>query len=309
MKNKNPNILVNNKAEFKQSLAHFFRNEKEVRDETHVGLKILFEINPPKFEYSNFDHNCRTKIVAKIVDDVTFRKFWKNACIHNETFTFKRVDVETREQYDELLKMEEKLNNIASKEYEISKSIQELIKLMDEEALKFAANDLDVWKGAIGHIKRKISLYADTIPTFDLLESDLTEEDEEEMVFKVFETTKTELSGIEQSFVQPKPILIPDATKEEWLKAIDSQKDFYNKNGRTILMDEEIINAAKGFFLGPVGVFNNKVITAETQKFDNLYEMRIFLINVQCKTKDMILYVTYEDKGVYYWRGVFVDKE
>lgn len=109
--------------------------------------------------------------------------------------------------------------------------------------------------------------------------------------------------------VNNKAELMPDATKEEWLKAIDGQKHFYNKDGRTILMDEEIINAAKGFFLGPVGVFNNKVIAAETQKFDNLYEMRIFLINVQCKTKDMVLYVTYEDKGVYYWRGAFVDKE
>jgi hypothetical protein len=109
--------------------------------------------------------------------------------------------------------------------------------------------------------------------------------------------------------VNNKTELMPDATKEEWLKAIDSQKDFYNNDGKTILMDEEIINAAKGFFLGPVGVFNNKVIAAETQKFDNLFEMRIFLINVQCKTKDMVLYVTYEDKGVYYWRGVFVDKE
>ena len=109
--------------------------------------------------------------------------------------------------------------------------------------------------------------------------------------------------------VNNKAELMPDATKEEWLKAIDSQKDFYNNDGRTILMDEEIINAAKGFFLGPVGVFNNKVIAAEIQKFDSLDEMRIFLINVQCKTKDMGLYVTYEDKGVCYWRGVFVDKE
>ena len=109
--------------------------------------------------------------------------------------------------------------------------------------------------------------------------------------------------------VNNKADLMPDVTKEEWLKAIDSQKDIYNNDGRTILMDEEIINAAKGFFLGPVGVFNNKLIAAEIQKFDSLDEMRIFLINVQCKTKDMVLYVTYEDKGVYYWRGVFVDKE
>ena len=206
MKHKKPNILVNNKAEFKQSLAHYFRHEPEPRDETHAGLKILFEIEPSDFEYSNFDNNCRTKIVAKIVDDVTFQKFWKNACIWNETFTFKRVDVETQEQYDEFIKMEGKLDDILSKEFQIIKSIQEIIKLMDEESLKFAENEPNFWKGAIGHIKRKISLYSNTIPTFDLLESDMSdivEENEEEITAEFVENCiKPEIDKIVDSMVR-----------------------------------------------------------------------------------------------------------
>jgi hypothetical protein len=71
-------------------------------------------------------------------------------------------------------------------------------------------NDLDFWMGAIGHIKRKISLYTNTIPTFDLLESNVVEEDEKDIISTVFVASKTVLSSIEQSFVQPNPISFVD---------------------------------------------------------------------------------------------------
>lgn len=215
MKHKKQNIVVNNKAEFKQSLAHYFRFEKEYRDETHAGLKILFEINPPKFEYSNFDYNCNTKFVAKIVDDHTFQKFWKDACLWNETFTFKYVDAETKEQFDEFLKMEGKLNDILSKEFQITNSIQEIIELMDEESLKFAENEPNFWKGAIGHIKRKISLYSNTIPTFDLLKSNMSDiednmNDEDTLAAELFNKyLQPELDELQSSIVK-------QLTKEEW---------------------------------------------------------------------------------------------
>lgn len=321
MKHKKTNILVNNKAEFKQSLAHYFKHETEPRDETHAGLKILFEIEPSDVEYSNFDHNCRTKIVAKIVDDVTFQKFWKNACIWNETFTFKRVDTETKEQFDEFIKMEGKLDDILSKEFQITKSIQELIELMDEESLKFAENEPNFWKGAIGHIKRKISLYVDTIPTFDLLESDVVEEDENEAISNIFETTKTALSSIEDKFVQPKPLLMPNVTKEKWLHAMDHLKSQYQRQYeetkkeypelniklQEIFIDEEVISLVKGFMVGPVGVFCNNLIEGNiVQKYDNLPELKIFL-NLQAKTKDIVLYMTFKEDGKYFFRGNFVD--
>jgi hypothetical protein len=144
----------------------------------------------------------------------------------------------------------------------------------------------------------------------------------------------------------------PDITKEHWLATIESilnninskldsrkekttpedltyRPDVFNNK---IIFDEDIINAAKGFMVGPVGLFRNKMIAAETQVFDNIHEMRIFIVNLQCKTKDMVLYMTYEymvpDFGnldpftliyeeqiklpkvtKYAWRGAFVDKE
>ena len=60
---------------------------------------------------------------------------------------------------------------------------------------------------------------------------------------------------------------------------------------------------------GPIGLFRNKCVEAMTQKYPSLEEMKIFLFNVQCKTKDMVLYMTYEQNGTYYWRGAFVNKE
>jgi hypothetical protein len=124
------------------------------------------------------------------------------------------------------------------------------------------------------------------------------------------------------------PIQEPDITKEQWLKAMDdakatykrmyeNSKDFYeqaedkswhiNPVETNIIMEDDIINAAKGFMVGPVGLFRNKIVEACVQKFDNLAEMHIFLF-VQCKTKDMVLYMTYEQGGKYFFRGSFVDQ-
>jgi len=125
------------------------------------------------------------------------------------------------------------------------------------------------------------------------------------------------------------PICANDITKEEWFKAMDNHKiqiqKVYDEHKEvfdadkdksfwpypvetTILFDDEIINAAKGFMIGPVGLFKNKAVEAETQTFDSLHEMKIFLLNVQCKTRDMVLYMTFEQCGRYLWRGAFVHR-
>lgn len=126
----------------------------------------------------------------------------------------------------------------------------------------------------------------------------------------------------------------PDITKEQW---VDRQKDFkesfnqeylhaslyFNKHitekgdlknqwiknplKTTLVTDDEIISMAQGFMVGPCGLYKGKAIMAVTQRFDSLAEMKIFL-KVQCKTQDMILYMTFERNGSYYWRGAFLDK-
>jgi hypothetical protein len=133
-----------------------------------------------------------------------------------------------------------------------------------------------------------------------------------------------------------RPIKVPDVTKEQWLEFIEDCRILYKEehekwmklynekkqDGNSkewmvyseaeetkVVLDEEIIAAAKGFMTGPVGLFHNKMVEAETQRFDNIHEMKIFIINLQSKTKDMVLYQTYERNGKYFWRGAFVDKQ
>lgn len=122
----------------------------------------------------------------------------------------------------------------------------------------------------------------------------------------------------------------PDVTREQWDASIvhheqrfneqfEQIKQYYspelakatqNKWGELvkteIILDDEIIGMAKGFMLGPVGLYNGRAIAAEFQKFDNLAEMKIFL-GIQSKTKDMVLYMTFKQNGSYCWRGAFVN--
>jgi len=142
-----------------------------------------------------------------------------------------------------------------------------------------------------------------------------------------FEFTKIE-KQIEEGN-KTNPINIPDITKERWLKDMESHKVQYKKTFEeskkyyetdpdsqfcitpvetNIFLDEEIINAAEGFMVGPVGMFRNKGVEAGSQVFDNLTEMKIFLLNVQCKTMDMVLYMTYELAGQNIFRVKFVNK-
>jgi hypothetical protein len=141
-----------------------------------------------------------------------------------------------------------------------------------------------------------------------------------------FEMTRLE-KQIEEGN-KARPVEEPDVTKEQWLEAIEKQKVQYKKTYEelkkycdgnpdnefainpkepNIILDDFIISLAKGFMVGPVGLFRNKVVGAGTQVFDNKEEMHIFL-NVQCKTQDMVLYMTFEQDGKYYWRGEFVYK-
>lgn len=208
-KHKKENILINNKAEFKRSLVNYFRFEKEPRDESHVGLEILFTINPIEYNTtSKFDIECQTKFVAKVVDAETFQKFYKDS----EGFSFKYTDCKTLEEFNEELKMELKLQEISSKEFQVIKSIKELIGLMDDESLKFALNEPNFWKGEIGHIKRKIILYANTIPSFEVLElQNIDNKTDEDIIKDQLDFVKSEMDYIKKSIDRP-------PTEEKWVE-------------------------------------------------------------------------------------------
>ena len=130
-------------------------------------------------------------------------------------------------------------------------------------------------------------------------------------------------------------------TRDEWQEVIKNSRSlcgagalFERSNEEHgVFFDEDIIAAAKGFMIGPVSIQRKKSIVAETYKFPTLAELKIFTLNVMCKTKDMILYTTFTQEtpdwsGVnsankgsfefiknlpkktdYVLRGVFLDKQ
>lgn len=128
-------------------------------------------------------------------------------------------------------------------------------------------------------------------------------------------------------------------TREEWQEVITNSRSSYStvfersNEEHGVFFDEDIIAAAKGFMIGPVSIQRKKSIVAETYKFPTLAELKIFVLNVMCKNKDMILYTTFTQEtpdwtGVdstnkgsfefieklpkvtnYVFRGVFLDRE
>ncbi len=330
MKHKKANILVNNKAEFKHALADYFRFEKEPKNETHIGLKILFTIEPSEYDAnSNFDKICKTKFVAKVVNDQLFEKYCKDAPRWRETFTFKYIDCETLEQFNEHLRIEAKLNDVLDKAYKIEKSIQELIRSMDDEVLKFAVSDPNYWMGAIGHIKRKISLYSSTIPTFQVLEPQKIDgRTDEEIVAQFQEMLKKALEDnlhpeyekilkmnkdgtitttFEKIVDRYTPLTDPEFeipsetySREEWQERMTDifSQEFQAKFGSSeIIFDDEIIALAKGFMHGPLGAQRGKAIMAETKTFSSFEELKETIIKL-AQEKDMILYMTFKQETV-----------
>jgi hypothetical protein len=329
-KHKKANILVDNKAEFKHALSAFFRHEKGPKNESHVGLKVLFTLEPLDYDtYSNFDKNCKTKFVAKVIDDDLFQIFWKDACRWYETFHFKYTDCETLEQLNESLRIESKLNDVLSKANKIEKSIQELTKSIDDEVLRFAVSDSEYWMGAIGHIKRKISLYAGSIPSFEVLEPQKVDaRTDEEVVAQFQELLKKALEDnlhpeydkiltinkdgtitaqFEKKADRYAPLTDPEFkipsetyTREEWQERMAGHfsTEFQLKFGNSeMIFDDEIIALAKGFMHGPVGAQRGKAIAAETKKFDSFEELKESITKL-AQEKDMFLYMTFKQETV-----------
>ena len=207
--------------------------------------------------------------------------------------------------------MKETLEDISELEFKIIKNINKLTALLTPEVLEYAKNEKKFWRGEIGHIRRKVQLYAQNIPSFEILESNVEVEDEKEFIPKILETAKAELSSIEKTFLPTKPLSCPDTSVETWRDAMTQlQEEFkQNKFRYDVFIDEEVINLVKGFVYGPVGVFRGKPIEATiVQKYDNIYELIIFL-NLQAKTKDIVLYMTFKEDDKYCFRGNFIDKE
>lgn len=158
-------------------------------------------------------------------------------------------------------------------------------------------------EGDVSDLTNFVNSYADTIND-KKVESTLEE---------VADVTKDEWRNhLEKIRVE---YLYKAAQEEEKYKNI--LKDVQKKRNLTffpdiaianIIFDEDIINAAKGFMVGPVGIFRNKCVAAIVGKsFKSLEELKADIL-VNSALRDMVLYMVYEKAGQYFWRGVFVDK-
>lgn len=252
--------------------------------------------------------------------------------------------------------MNKTLEDIQDLEFKIRTDITQLATMLSSEVLEYAKNEKEFWAGEIGHIKRKLQLYVDTVPDFNTPAKIEQPIDDNEVAEDFATQVKREFDDLEYPkvnrvyklnlekeskfdvIVEP----VPEPTKAIFTNLDDqnyTREDWHEilvthvAEKYDLIFDEDIIAAAKAFMVGPVSVQRNKAICAETQSFVSLEEMKIFLLNVQCKTKDMVLYMTYKNDVVdyskvdstnkhsfeyinslpkitrYFWRGVFLDRE
>ena len=146
---------------------------------------------------------------------------------------------------------------------------------------------------------------------------------ENKQLVDIFSSTiSEELTAIENTFKDVESPSCPDITEEQWKESMEHFKNqlirqdenskkeypYLDFKLKEIFVDDEVVSFCKGFMCGPVGLFRNKKVEATyIQKYDNIYELRIFL-KLQAKTKDVVIYMTYKEDDKYCFRGNFVDK-
>lgn len=99
-----------------------------------------------------------------------------------------------------------------------------------------------------------------------------------------------------------------NVTKEMWLESLEHAKNIFSKdenNKKTIFVDEDIVNAARDFMSTPVSLFEGKAVEACNVYRDSLEELKSW-VNEESKRSKMVIYMTYEMNGKYYWRGALV---
>jgi hypothetical protein len=98
-----------------------------------------------------------------------------------------------------------------------------------------------------------------------------------------------------------------DTTKEMWLESLEHAKNIFSKdeNPKTIFFDEDIVNASSGFMAGPLSLFEGKAIAATIYSYASLEELKSWVREESSKSK-MIVYMTFEMGGKYFWRGAII---
>jgi hypothetical protein len=172
--------------------------------------------------------------------------------------------------------------------------------LKNDRELYIITNHLKDWKS------RKTSVE-------EQLENLHNEEDPDAVVREIAKVSNyigSFLDDIEDKKNQVTNHVYPNSTKKEWLETIEF---IAAKSGsgtlprkQDIFVDDDIIKKSAGFMCGPVGLFNGKPVEAGRPiEFDSLENLKDW-VEEKSSNHDMVVYMTYEENGKFYWRGALV---
>jgi len=171
--------------------------------------------------------------------------------------------------------------------------------LEDAKDLLSTCNALKGWEHRATYVKNNI----------ELIESEVTPEILGNEMVGFSNSIGESLVKINEGIQNTFDYKGPNVTRKEWItsiQAIVSARSAFTIN-KNIFIDDDIINNVKGFMCGPVGVFNNKLVEAATKIFISLQALKDWVQEESLKN-DMVIYMTFEENGKYYWRGDIILK-
>ena len=117
------------------------------------------------------------------------------------------------------------------------------------------------------------------------------------------ETNKLEITekGIKLAALSLQP------NKQQWLNSVNHFDEVLKEQGKEIFIDDDIVNASKGFMTTPIGLHNGVAIEAGTWYSSDFEHFKKQCLNEASKF-DSILYMTFKDEERYYWRGALLPK-
>lgn len=171
--------------------------------------------------------------------------------------------------------------------------------LEDAKNLLAICNALKSWEERVKHVRLHV----------DLIESKVTPEILGNEVVGLTEYVGGVLDEVNESRNHVPQYSVDNTTKKDWLKSVNFFEYKFQSSSSTkkIFIDDDIIENTKGFMCGPVGIFNNGAVEATTKVFASLQELKDWVVDESSK-RDMVIYMTFEENGKYYWRGDLINR-
>ena len=171
--------------------------------------------------------------------------------------------------------------------------------LEDAKNLLAICNALKSWEERVKHVRLHV----------DLIESKVTPEILGNEVVGFTEYVGGLLDEVNEARNHVPQYSVDNTTKKDWLKSVNFFEYKFQSSSSTkkIFIDDDILENTKGFMCGPVGIFNNGAVEATTKIFPSLQELKDWVVDESSK-RDMVIYMTFEENGKYYWRGDLINR-